>query len=225
MTQMTRYAIYYAPPEDAFAEAAAHWLGWDIQRACAVPQPDIPGLDTDTAAPRRYGFHGTIKPPFRLAEGVSPEALAQAVERLAARLPSVEMPGLKLVNLHGFLALIPRGHTGGLQALAAHVVRDLDPFRAALTKAEVARRRPDRLTPRQAELLAQYGYPHVMEEFVFHLTLTDHLPPPRAAVLEPLARAHFVNVVPQPFRVADLCLCGEDQDGRFSVLHRYALSA
>ena len=225
MTQMTRYAIYYAPPDGAFAEAAARWLGWDIQRACAVPQPDIDGLSADTDAPRRYGFHGTIKPPFRLAEGTSPEALAQAVERLAARLPAVKMPGLDLVNLHGFLALIPRGPADDLMALAADVVRDLDPFRAALTKAEVARRRPDRLTPRQADLLAQYGYPHVMEEFQFHLTLTDQLPPPRAALLEPLARAHFAGVMPQPFAVADLCLCGEDQDGRFSVLHRYALSA
>ena len=225
MTRMTRYALYYAPRRGGFAEAAARWLGWDIQRGCTLPQPAIAGLDSDTAAPRRYGFHGTIKPPFRLAEGVSPDDLAQAVQQLAARLRMVEMPGLMLVTLSGFLALVPRGDTAAMQALAAQVVRHLEPFRAALTPDEVARRRPDHLTPRQADLLAQYGYPFVMEEFSFHLTLTGPLPPPRATLLEPLARAHFDGVMPQPFRVADLCLCGEAPGGQFSVLHRYALSA
>lgn len=225
MDQMTRYAIYYAPPEGAFAEAAARWLGWDVQRARAVAQPDIPGLADDTAEPRRYGFHGTVKPPFRLAQGADRQGLARAVAGLAARLAPVEMPGLQLVNLQGFLALIPRGDTAPLQALAAQVVRDLDPFRATLTAAEMARRRPDRLTPRQQHLLGQYGYPFVMEQFQFHLTLTGRLQMDRAPELARLAQAHFAGLVPQPFRLADLCLCCEDLTGRFSVLHRYALSA
>lgn len=92
MDQMTRYAIYCAPPEGAFAGAAARWLGWDVQRARAVAQPDIPGLADDTAAPRRYGFHGTLKPPFRLARGTDRQGLARAVAGLAAGWPRSRCP-------------------------------------------------------------------------------------------------------------------------------------
>ncbi|MDO8325539.1 MAG: DUF1045 domain-containing protein [Cypionkella sp.] len=227
MEQMKRYAIYYAPEAGAFADAAAAWLGWDVRAGQAVAQPqlDLPRPLADiTAEPRKYGFHGTIKPPFRLAEAVTPDLLHDAVASLAASLRPVALPGLQMVNLEGFLALIPQGDTAALQALAAEVVRVLDPYRAPLTAAEIARRRPDRLTPRQRDLLAVYGYPYVMEEFRFHLTLSGPLGGDEAAITEAATR-HFAGVVPQPFRLADLCLFGEDAMGRFHLLHRYALTA
>lgn len=227
MEKMKRYAIYYTPETGAFAGAAAAWLGWDVARGIAVAQPAITlphGLAEVTAEPRKYGFHGTIKPPFRLAEGVGPADLAQAVAKLAASLKPVVLPGLQMVNLEGFLALIPQGDTTALKALAAEVVRVLDLYRAPLTEAEIARRRPERLTPRQRELLAVYGYPYVMEEFCFHLTLSGPLGADEAAVTT-AAAAHFAGLIPQPFRVAELCLCGEDDNGRFHLLHRYPLSA
>jgi hypothetical protein len=31
--------------------------------------------------------------------------------------------------------------------------------------------------------------------------------------------------VPQPFVIADLCLCGEDDLGQFHLMHRYPLMA
>ena len=225
MEKMKRYAVYYAPEEGPFAQAAAAWLGWDPITGRAVTQPDL-GLDlaTMTADPRKYGFHGTIKPPFRLAQGVSGDALAAAVGQLAQSLPAVEMPGLQMLDLEGFLALVPQGDTAALGDLAARVVADLDAFRAPLTEAEVARRRPDRLTPRQRDLLALYGYPHVMEEFRFHLTLSGALSSADHAALLPLAAAHFAPHLPQPFVVSALTLFGEAEDGRFHLLHRYALA-
>jgi hypothetical protein len=36
--------------------------------------------------------------------------------------------------------------------------------------------------------------------------------------------AHFAPVLPQPFRIEDLCLFGEDAGGRFHLLLRYALT-
>ncbi len=224
MDQMKRFAIYYAPREGAFADAAAAWLGWDLAQGRAVAQPALPGLADLTAEPRKYGFHGTIKPPFRLVGGVSASDLAQAVANLAGTLAPVQLPGLEMVLLQGFLALVP-GHDPALTDLAAKVVRELDAFRAPLTEAEVARRRPDSLTPRQRDLLAIYGYPHVMEEFQFHLTLSGRMEDAQAADLQAAARAHFDGLIPQPFRLEDLCLCGEDREGRFHLLHRYPLSA
>lgn len=227
MDQMKRFAIYYVPEPGAFADAAASWLGWDLTPGAVVaqPTPDLPRPLVDiTAEPRKYGFHATLKPPFRLAEGVSTTDLAQATARLAASLQPLELPGLQIVPLEGFLALSPRGDTSALQSLAAEIVCTLDPYRAALTPAETARRRPERLTPRQRELLATYGYPHVMEQFQFHLTLSGPLDEDETAVTKAAAN-HFAGLIPQPFHIRDICLCGEDAMGRFHLLHRYALSA
>lgn len=223
---MKRFAIYYAPDQGAFADAAAAWLGWDLARGVAVAQPalpfDVQGL---TADPRKYGFHGTIKPPFRLAGGVVLGDLAQAVQALAARLAPVEMGGVDLAMIEGFLALVPQGDARALNTLAAEVVRVLDPFRAPLTAVETARRRPDSLTPRQRDLLALYGYPFVMEEFQFHLTLSGRLDIAVQPKVMAAARAHFDGLLPSPFALRDLCLCGEDAAGQFHLLYRYPLMA
>lgn len=224
MDRMKRFAIYYAPRDGAFADAAARWLGWDLAQGCAMAQPNLPGLADLTADPRKYGFHGTIKPPFRLADGTSPDDLAEAVADLAQRLRPVQLPGLKVVLLEGFLALVP-GHDQALTKLAAKVVEGLEGFRAPLTPAEIAKRRPETLTLRQREFLAIYGYPYVMEEFQFHLTLSGRLGALDAPALQKAALAHFAGLIPEPFRLEDLCLCGEDAAGRFHLLNRYPLSA
>lgn len=224
MEKMKRFAIYYAPRAGAFADAAAAWLGWDLLRGCAVDGA-VPDLADYMADPRKYGFHGTIKPPFRLAEGVVPDDLAQAVGRLAASLHAVDVSALALQPIDGFLAFAPQGDTAALSDLAAEVVRSLDALRAPLTEAEIARRRPDRLTERQRALLGVFGYPYVMEEFQFHLTLTGRLTEADSPRLIAAALAHFDGLVPKPFRLEDLCLCCEDAAGQFHLLHRYALKA
>ncbi len=225
MEQMQRYAVYYAPREGAFAFRANDWLGREFGNPCDLPQPVLPGIGDPrgiTAEPRRYGFHGTIRAPFRPAEGVDETHIRDTVAGLAARLAPVSCAGLRIEVLHGFVALTPLGCEVALLELGAAVVTGTDPLRAPLTEAEIARRRPDRLTPRQRELLDRWGYPHVMEEFRFHLTLTDRLerPEPIRAALD----AHFAPVLPRPFVIGDLCLFGEDASGRFHLMHRYALS-
>jgi putative phosphonate metabolism protein len=228
MEQMKRYAIYYAPRAGAFATAAAAWLGWDLQTGRKVVQPALtlprPLADL-TAEPRKYGFHGTLKAPFRLGLGVELADLQHGIKTLASQLAPVEMSGLTLHNLHGFLALVPQGDPADLLDLGAEVVRFLDPYRAALSDAEYARRRPEALTERQRELLGAYGYPFVMEEFQFHLTLSGPVTEPEVEAMQPAALAHFAGLIPQPFAVEDLCLCGEDHAGRFHLLNRYPLSA
>ena len=79
------------------------------------------------------------------------------------------------------------------------------------------------LSPRQRELLDQFGYPYVMEEFRFHLTLSGRLTDDQMTMLRPLALAHFDGLKPEPFVLEDLCLFGEDADGRFHILNRYPL--
>lgn len=225
---MKRYAIYYAPRQGAFAQAAAAWLGYDVAKARDVVRPLIAGLPRPladlTADPYKYGFHGTLKAPFRLADGVGVTDLMQALRLVATQTRQVQMAGLQIVNLDGFLAFVPIGDAEDMADLAADVVRSLDPYRAALTDAEIARRTPDALSPRQRDLLAIYGYPYVMEEFRFHLTLTGRLSAAEHVSVSDAAHSHFAGLVPQPFVVADLCLMGENTQGRFQLLHRYPLA-
>lgn len=220
MTEFKRFAVYYAPPLGDFATRANLWLS-----DAAPAFPGLPRAPAElTAAPRRYGFHGTIKAPFRLADGTDPNMLQTDLAALAARLSPVRMAGLRLEILKGFLALIPEGNETDLLALGAEVVSRLDPLRAPLTEAEIARRRPDRLTARQRELLARWGYPYVMEEFRFHLTLTDDLPADMAQSTAAILGPWFAEVLPRPFDITDLCLFGEDNAGQFHLLHRYPLT-
>ena len=228
MDGFRRYAIYYAPRDGAFAGAVASWLGWDPVAGAAVAHPSLDGLPAPvgalTAAPRKYGFHGTIKAPFRLAQGVGLGDLEQEVARLAARLSPVVMPGLRLAALKGFVALLPEGDESDLLELGAEVVSQLDPLRAGLTEAEMVKRRPDLLTQRQRVLLDQWGYPYVMEEFRFHLTLTGNLEEMQAQAVMAVLAPWLAPVLPRPFVIEDLCLFGEDAAGRFHLLSRHALT-
>lgn len=228
MSEFRRYAIYYAPPAGAFADRVAEWLGWDPVNGCAVAQPGIDGLPRPlaemTEAPRKYGFHGTIKAPFRLIEGVDEGGLQARVDALASGLKPVVLPGLVLRPLGRFLALVPEGEESELMALAAEVVTRLDDLRAPLTPAEMARRKPERLSSRQRELLTVWGYPYVLEELRFHLTLSDSLPEDAAAALAEVAGRHLADVLPRPFVISDLCLFGEAADGRFHLVSRHALT-
>lgn len=225
MEAIKRYAVYYAPPAGEFATRANAWLGWDALAGQSIPQPHRAGLPAEhiTQGAAKYGFHGTVKPPFRLADGCSEGDLIRAMEGLSAALAPVTMPGLQLADLHGFLAFVPEGNAAALNGLAARVVEDLDLFRAPLTAAEVARRRPESLTATQRELLHRWGYPYVMQEFRFHLTLTDRLPASLVGAAVAALSEHFAAVLPRPFTIADLCLFGEASDGRFHLLRRFAL--
>jgi putative phosphonate metabolism protein len=216
---MKRYAIYYAPHDGRWASAAAAWLGWDVARGVAVDQPD-PALAEITADPRKYGFHATIKAPFRLREGLSYDDLKTAFCTRAAQLQPVTLTGLHMVHLDGFLALIPMEPSEPLQEMAAQIVRDLDRLRAPLNASELARRRPETLTLRQRELLDSYGYPYVLEQFQFHMTLTGRTDDPS---IRNAANAHFDGLIPAPLVINDLCLMGEDDLGRFHLLHRAKL--
>ncbi len=226
----TRYAIYYAPPAGAdWSRFGARWLGWDMETGTGAAHPDHPalaGLDIAaiTQVPRKYGLHATLKPPMRLADGATVEALDKACAALAATQAPVVLDGLELARLGRFLALRVTGDETALKALAAACVRELDTFRAPAPEAELARRRAAGLTDAQEENLTRWGYPYVMEAFKFHITLTGKLPKPELPAVEAALAETLLPLLPAPFEIRDLALMGEDRDGRFHLIHRYALS-
>ena len=228
MTDYKRFAIYYAPEPGAFADFGARWLGWDAAAGRTREHPDIPGLPRPagdlTARPRKYGLHGTLKPPFRLAPSSSPERLAADVGAVAATLSPVRFPELELAEIGPFLALVPQGEPGPLEALAAALVSRLDAHRAAPSDGELARRRKASLSARQEALLETWGYPYVMEEFRFHVTLTGPLPPEERAPIRAALDRWIGPVLPQPFEIGSICLFGEAPDGFFHLIQRHPLT-
>lgn len=227
MNGFRRYGLYVVPM-GALYRAGADWLGWDSVAGQAVAQPDLPDLPVSpavlTATPRKYGFHGTIKPPFRLAEGTDAEGLAAAACAFCATRAPVILPEMTLRRLGGFIAIVPTARFAALADLAAATVAALDGLRAPPTEAELARRRRSGLSDRQEAMLARWGYPYVMEDFRFHMTLTGRLTPDRAEGVRDALAAYFAPHLSAPFVIDSLCLMGEDAGGLFHLVQRYALS-
>ena len=137
LSTVSRYALYYAPrPEEGLAVAASQWLGWNPEPGHGRPLPLSSGIDTQrlleiTAEPRRYGFHGTLKAPFALAEGRSAHELDEAVERFARHRAPFGIT-LRMGSLDGFIELVPAAASAALDGLAADCVEAFDGFRRPL---------------------------------------------------------------------------------------------
>lgn len=219
-----RTAIYYAPPPDhPLAIAAASWLGRDAYNGAGIDRGPVSGfdparLDALTAEPRRYGFHATLKPPFRFAAGRDIAGLRRELAAFCRDHAPVLIPALRLERLGSFFALTPGEALPPLLALAEAAVRDFDGFRAPPTGEEIARRNPERLTSRQREHLAAWGYPYVFDEFRFHMTLTGAVPDARRDAVDAVLRARFADFIGQPLSVDTICLFVEpDPPGDFVV--------
>lgn len=214
MTPASRVALYYAPnPEDPLFAAGATWLGRDPESGAPSPQPDLPGIEEVTAEPRLYGFHATLKPPMRLADGATWDELREAAWGLAGRIAPFDLPPLAVANLHGFLALRETEPSPELQAFADICIAELDPFRAPPGEAELARRRSGKLSRLHDALLVRWGYPYVFGAWFFHMTLTRRLNGEEHERWRPAAEEHLARALLRPRRVADLCLFIQPHEG------------
>jgi hypothetical protein len=206
-----RCAVYFVPEVHGdWWQAGSRWLGRCAASGALYAPPEIAGVSPErfqslTAEPRRYGWHATLKAPFRLAQGQSLETLRAAMHALARQLPAFDLPPLRVHDLGGFLALRPENDPALLTRTAAACVQQLHPLAQPLNDSELARRRQAPLTPEQDRLLLAWGYPWVLDAFQFHLSLTGSLtgalPPERAALMaaaqdrfETLATCHFGHI-------------------------------
>lgn len=226
--EFKRYAVYYTPSDEGFAGFGAEWLGWDIARGEPVDQPEISDLPAPlpelTAQPRPYGFHGTIKPPFRLADGKTEGDLVTAFDRLCTQMPPATLDGLELAAMGRFLALVVRGDDTPLKGMAAMAVETLDAFRAPPSEAELEKRRASGLSDRQDELLLQWGYPYVMDQFRFHMTLSSKLPKDQLDAVQAVLAQRLHGRIPEPFVLDGLSLVGEADDGHFHLIQRHTFA-
>ena len=218
-----RLALYFVPGDDTALARFGHGvLGRD---ALARPYPPLPGLPPVpaawTASPARYGFHATLKAPFHLAADVTEADLVDACAALARAHAPRPLAGLGVQRLRHFVALVQPGPDETVDALAADAVVGLEPFRAPLDAAGLARRRPETLDPAARARLERWGYPHVLDGFRFHMTLSSSLPDGDAAGAgEPggvtvdgwiaALAARFAETVPETPVLDRVALCRQD---------------
>ncbi|MGB7316676.1 MAG: DUF1045 domain-containing protein, partial [Planktotalea sp.] len=196
-----RYAIYYT--FDGLAgKLGACWLGWDIASGRGAEQPAVEGVDMTqaTSRPRPYGFHATIKAPFYLAQGRSEAELKADFGALCKQSPEVQCGHLSLSRIGRFLALTVEDDRY-VSALACQAVRALDVYRAPLCAEDLARRAKARLSEQQRAHLLQWGYPYVMDDFQFHVTLTGSLNDAKIEQVTAAGMLHFAPLLADPFNI------------------------
>lgn len=223
-----RFAIYFAPPADSpLYRFGSAWLGRDALTGAQLAQPVLDGLSVErwreiTASPKMYGFHATLKPPFHMSTGHSREELILALDQFAAERKPFQASRLRLARISNFLALVLCESSAAMSKLAEACVGAFDGFRAPPTPEELARRRSASLTLRQHVLLSSWGYPYVLDEWRFHMTLASGLKRSEADLLcrslEPLAAPCCAS----PLRVDAVCLFEQpDANAPFRLARRF----
>ena len=223
MTDEPRYAIYYAPDADtALARFGAQMLGYDALRGedVACPSDVVTQIDdwhAITADPRRYGFHATLKAPFILAGDGDEATLRAACAQFVSVRRVIPVIAPVVRSLDGFTAIVPREPSEALNALAQDCVQAFDRFRAPMTAADRARRKPDRLTARQVAQLDRWGYPYVLDDFRFHMTLTGRLPLERRDAVAALLQRAFAALDLATLPIDRIALFRQDTPPRGSA--------
>jgi putative phosphonate metabolism protein len=192
-----RYAIYFVPPAGSdLYRFGSTFLGYDCYAGDDLGWPADAGLDARawaglTREPRRYGFHATLKAPFRLRSEFGETDLAEELRRFAARArtPAAIEPVIR--SLGRFIAVVPAEPSAAVDRLADDCVTAFDQFRRPLTADERLKRSDGGLSDRQTANLDRWGYPYVLEEFRFHLTLTGPLDVEQRASITALLQERF----------------------------------
>jgi hypothetical protein len=213
-----RYAIYWTPASGAaLAEFGALWLGGI----------DAFGLKPDfaaraTFAPSHYGLHATLKAPFRLKEGAAQRDLEDALEEFCGqRRPPAGAP-LKFGRYQRYLTLMLDGGEADVDRLAAECVTHFDRFRAPIAEEDRRRREIADMTPREAAFLERFGYPYVLADFRFHISLAGPLEDWECDEVEKALEPRLAPLMAEPFRIEELTLLGEPEDGSvFQPAGRY----
>jgi hypothetical protein len=228
---LPRYALYVTlPPEIPLARFGASALGYECEGGKVVAQTVPAGLDLAAvaaagAAPSRYGFHATIVAPFYLAPGCTRGDLISALQSFGAACRPCAVGRLRLALLSRFIALIPLAPTPAISTFAAAALAAFDEFRAPPSTTDRERRIAAGLSARQRALLDRWGYPYVLEEFRFHMTLAGPLPAADRERWLAAYQAVFAPLAPHALVVDALSLlCQEEPDARFRLVQRQPLT-
>ena len=227
-----RYAIYFAPDSDTpLHRFGSTWLGRDAVSGAALDQPALGAIDATrqaelTATANNYGFHATLKPPFHLRDGNTAEQLLEEAAAFASRRTPFQVQ-LVARDLSGFLALMQKESKAEMRELAADCVRYFDPMRALPGEAELEKRRAAGLSAQQEQMLQRWGYPYVMGEFRFHMTLSKRIKEDseRDALMQEILK-HAAEALATPVAVDAISVFHqENKKAPFTRLGRFAFGS
>ncbi|WP_277182406.1 DUF1045 domain-containing protein [Caballeronia sp. BR00000012568055] len=168
-----RIALYYAPPaSSAWWREGCEWLGRDAENGLSFDTP----AHAVTQSPRRYGWHATLVAPFQCAPGVTFDDVLAVSRAWASSIARFDMP-VRAAELGRFVALRPSDDADDarLRSIAASALQSLATLRLMPSAADIARRVNEGMSARQIALLREWGYPYVLDEYRFHMTLSDSL--------------------------------------------------
>ena len=227
-----RFAIYFVPGADTpLYRFGAGFVGYDCYSGGEYGPPEATGLGLAdwkqlTQAPRAYGFHATLKAPFRLAQASTENELLTAFRRFAATPRTIPALDPVVRSLGSFIAIVPASPSPAIDLLAADCVTAFDQFRQPLGAQERQSRLGAGLSQRQVEYLDRWGYPYVLEDFRFHMTLTGSIAAAdRRSDILALLQARFAAMVGSAsVQIAQLALLRQDAPSiRFRVICRAPL--
>jgi putative phosphonate metabolism protein len=232
MANFPRYAIFYvSDPTTELDRFGAHHLGYDAWTGEELQFPnDVLRVVADwrdqTADPRKYGFHATLKAPMALAIGKTEAELYAVCASFAGQPRSIPVIRPVVNSIGDFIAVIAAEYCAELGRLAADCVAEFDSFRAPLTADDRARRNPSKLTPRQREYLDRWGYPYVMDEFCFHMTLTGRLGGAQRGPILTMLQHRFAAMRLTTLAIDQIALFRQnDAASRFSIIGHWPLHA
>ena len=228
--ETARFAIYFAPEISSNLHTiGSQWLGRDSSSGKSIKQPNIKGVSSSyfykvTKNPRLYGFHATLKAPFRLNTEFTLTDLCSQIQRLSTLSKPFSI-NLKVRELGNFITLMMDPNEQKMQNLASKLVENLDQFRAPLHQKEIDKRRMSDLTTSQDKNLLKWGYPYVFNDFRFHMTLTEKIPcKSDQELMVNLASLYFSENLDHTTKVSSISLFfQESSEANFLQIQQFAL--
>ena len=221
-----RYAIYYAPIEnpelDLFGKC---WLGWDPYKGEETTKSDLSKLTSFkkfsslVLTPKQYGFHGTIKAPFRLKNEYTYNDLENKVREISKQIQSFHLDKLVIKKLGNFIALTPSKNLK-VNDVSNKFVEGLDFLRDDLSEDEIKKRNPHKLSFNQKKKLFKWGYPYVFNEFKFHLTLTGKLRIEEIDNVYKYLQTILKSVNLRKIHFKSICIFGQKTDEKFYFIKK-----
>ncbi len=237
MKKYSRYAIYYAPPKESILEEfGRYWFGWDPLNAKLINNKhrinylnrfgikNLINIDKNVLIAKKYGFHGTLIPPFKLNKNYSTNTLFKKTEEIAKKFKKFKFYKFKLKKMNNFYAFVQNKKNNNINKLSNRLVRELFKFRSPLTKKEIDRRNPSKLSKLQLNILYKWGYPYLMSEFNFHMTLASEVTGNKLYLeLKKIERNKEI-ILNEINNFDKIYIFGENQKGMFENLENFSLS-